>query len=98
MAIHNLKNNQDSELNFMDSDTIPLDIREGAEHDKADTMLLDTREGSEYDKADTMLTGYSGRCPNMTKGNDNPSMTEGMVNSMFDSMNYGKNLAYQEPE
>ena len=44
MAIHNLKNNQDSELNFMDSDTIPLDIR----------------EGSEYGKADTMLTGYSG--------------------------------------
>ena len=32
---------------------------------------------------------------NMTKGNDNPSMTEGMVNSMFDSMNYGKNLVYQ---
>ena len=88
MAIHNPKSNND--FNFMNSDTMPLDIRVKPEYDNEEIMPLDAREGHEYDTEralkheydndDTMPTGYSGQSPNMTKGNNNLKMPEGNNN------------------
>ena len=50
MAIHNPKSNND--FNFMNSDTMPLDIRVKPEYDNEEIMPLDARIKYEHDKTD----------------------------------------------
>ncbi len=59
MSVQNLSENQNIDIKNKDSNFIDSDI-----------MPLDSREGHENDKADTMPTGYSCQSTNMTRGND----------------------------